>query len=415
MMRRWLIIAAVVALLVAVGAWIAQRVYWEEVSIPTPLKGEARTNPFYSAQRLVEALGGRSERRDTLGTLPPPHDAVIVLTYWHWSLLETRRKQLEAWIEAGGRVVFDSTIVGGEQELADWIGVAREHASPEEEIPASEEGAEAEDEADVEAEDAATDEEEEGENCYALEVSHGGSPLNPVGGFYTVCNMAEASWLTSARAPLWALHDGEDFQAVRVAAGRGSVTLLNAQPFGNRDLLKPDHARLFADAARLRPGDLVVFVSAEEHASLLALIWRYGAPVVLLTFALIGAALWRGGVRFGPMEAPPELSRRSLAEQIRGAAQFVVRAGGGRALHGAIARAVHEAAQRRIPGYMNLPQAERVGAIVRLTGADGERLSAALQDNEARRMHDLKRDIALLDAVRAQLTHLQSGKREYAD
>jgi len=410
MMRRWLVVAAVVALLVAVGAWIAQHVYWEEVSIPTPLKGEARTNPFYSAQRLVEALGGRSERRDTLGTLPP-RDAVIVLTYWHWSLLDSRRKQLENWIEAGGRVVFDSTIVGGEQELADWIGVAREHAPPEDEVPPSEEGAKAEHEADVEAGDAA----EEGENCHTLEVSHGGSPLNPVGGLYTVCNMAEASWLTSATEPLWALHDGEDFQAVRVAAGRGFVTLLNAQPFGNRDLLAPDHARLFADAVQLRPGDLVVFVSAEEHASLLELIWRYGAPVVLLTLALIGAALWRGGVRFGPMEAPPELSRRSLAEQIRGAAQFVARAGGGRALHQAMARAVHEAAQRRVPGYVNLPQAERIGAIGRLTGADAERLSAALKDDDARRMHELKRDIALLDAVRTQLTHLQSGKREYAD
>jgi hypothetical protein len=405
-MRRWLIIAAVVAALALVGVWIARHVYWEEVSIPTPLKGEARTNPFYSAQALVAALEGRSERRDTLGTLPP-HDAVIVLTYWHWSLIESRRRQLEEWIEAGGRVVFDSTIVGGDEELAEWIGVAREHALPDEETAEAEEEPEADD-------DAAADDDAEGESCYTLEVSHGGSPLNPVGGLYTICNMAEASWLTSAEEPSWALYDGEDFQAVRVAVGRGSVTLLNARPFGNRDLTKPDHARLFADATQLRRGDLVVFVSAEEHASLLELIWRYGAPVVLLALALVGAALWRGAVRFGPMEAPPELSRRSLAEQIRGAAQFVVRAGGGRALHGAMTRAVHEAAQRRIPNYVNLPQAERIAAIGRLTGVDVGRLAAAFDDG-ARRTHDLKRDVAALDAVRTQLMNRPSGKREYAD
>ena len=32
------------------------------------LRGDAATNPFYAAQKLVEAVGATSERRESLGT-----------------------------------------------------------------------------------------------------------------------------------------------------------------------------------------------------------------------------------------------------------------------------------------------------------------------------------------------------------
>lgn len=403
MTRRWLIAVAVLVVIGALVAWAKPRIYWEEASVPMPLRGEARTNPFYAAQRLVEELGGRGERRRTMDQKPPA-DAVLVLTYWHWSLIESRRRTLEAWVEDGGRLVIDGTLVGGEEALAAWTGIAREYPEPEpeaEEAPRDESaGAEstAEEETNVEG---AID--EDAEDCRTLEVSHGGSALNPVGGEYWTCNFAGYSWLTSEREPTWALHDGDAFQAVRVRIGRGSVTFLNAGPFGNRDLLEHDHARLFADVVQLRRGDLVLFASEEEHASLLALIWMYGAPVVVLALVFVGCALWRGGLRFGPLEAAPTLARRSLAEQIRGTGQFIVRAGKGRALHAAMVRAVHEAAARRIPGYARLHASERIDAVSKLAGVDHERLAATINYSGARRPHDLKRDIALLDETHERL------------
>lgn len=412
MTRRWLIAAAVLIVIGALIAWIAPRVYWEETSVPMPLRGEARTNPFYTAQRLVEELGGRSERRRAMDQKPPV-DAVLVLADWHWSLIESRRRALEAWVEDGGRLVIDATLVGGDDELAAWTGIAREYPAP---APEPEEGApqnepaEAQPPAEEETAEEETGEEDaddDAEDCWTLEVSHGGSALNPVGGEYWTCNFGGYSWLTSEREPAWALHDGDDFQAVRVRVGRGSVTFLNAMPFGNRDLLRHDHARLFADIVQLRRGDLVLFASEEEHASLLALIWIHGAPVVVLTLLFIGLALWRGGMRFGPMEAAPALARRSLAEQIRGTGQFILRAGEGRALHAAMVRAVHEAAARRIPGYARLPASERIDAIGKLADVDQERLAANINYSGARRPHDLKRDIALLDETRERLKQRQ--------
>ena len=58
---------------------------------------------------------------------------------------------------------------------------------------------------------------------------------------------------------------------------------------------------LFVRATQLHRGDSLLFLTEEEQASMLALMWRYGAPAVLLLFVLIALALWRAGVRFGPL------------------------------------------------------------------------------------------------------------------
>lgn len=401
MKRSRFIVAGVLSAVVVLIGWISQRIYWEDVSVSAPLRGEARVNPFYSAQRLVEELGGRSERRRSLET-PPPTDAVIVLTHWHWSVIDARREQLERWVEAGGRLVMNGALLGGEEQFAAWIGVSREGRRPDEPTTddEGEHGGLAAAEADL---------------CRELKVSHGGSPLKPLGDVYTICEAGTGSWLASAAEPLWALHDGREFQAVRVAAGRGSVTLLNANPFGNRDLLKLDHARLLADVAQLRGGDFVVFISQEERATLLELIWRYGAPVVVLAFAAVGAGLWRASLRFGPMEDAPELSRRSLAEQIRGTGQFVMRAGRGRALHAAMVRALDEAARQRIPGYARLRGAERIDAVGRLTGVDVEQLAAIVNYSGPRRAHDLRQDVGLLQTARERLLNRELSGARHAD
>jgi hypothetical protein len=144
----------------------------------------------------------------------------------------------------------------------------------------------------------------------------------------------------------------------------------------------------------------VHFLSEEEQPSLLALLWIYGSPVVVLAFVLVGLALWRGGVRFGPLAAPPSSGRRSLAEQIRGTGQFVIRHNGGEALHSAAVRALDEAARRRVSGYAGLSARERAEALADLTGFDRNALAAAIYHPGLRGPHELRSTIGLLEAAR---------------
>jgi hypothetical protein len=202
---------------------------------------------------------------------------------------------------------------------------------------------------------------------------------------------------------------------MRVRVGKGTVTALNATPFGTSQLLEADHARLFVAATELRANDELHFVSENERPSLIALIWRHGAPVVLLTAGWLALTLWRGGVRLGPIAPAPEAARRSLAEQIRGTAHFAWRIGDGGALHAATVGAVEEAAARRIAGFRTLDADARGAAMARLTTFDAASLTAALTIVDYRRTADLRSAIGLLESARRQLQTRSTGRAHGTD
>lgn len=395
-MKRGHVITALIAvLLVGALSWVASVTEWEEVTVPMPPRGEALVNPFYATQRYAEALGARATW-DRLLTVPST-DAVIVLSSWHWTLGVTRREQLERWVEAGGRLMVDDTLSGGEEEFARWSGIARKPYGDDED-----------DEDDDETDTGSTFEfqlSEKDRNCRVFEER----PYDTVPGddgtgpapTHVVCGV-HGSHLTTSKPVVWAVRDVAGMQAVRVRVGRGSVTVINAAPFRMRELFKGDHGWLFAAATQLRPNDEVHFLSEREHPSLLALMWTHGAPVVLLSLVLVGLALWRGGVRFGPLAAPEPAARRSLAEQIRGTGQFALRHGRGVALLSASVRALEEAAERRVRGYARLPGMERASALARLTGLNRKALATAIHQSEHASTQDLRRTIALLETARRQ-------------
>jgi hypothetical protein len=424
--NRQLLTGALVAVAVAaLVGWIANNTRWEEVTVPARLTGEAARNPFYTAERLTEELGATAEWRRTLGELPEPN-AVLMLTSWHWDLIDGRRTRLEQWVESGGRLVILGNLSGGGDALQEWTGLAKEY-------PERNGG---------EADAAGTNDPESGvvvigagiPPCATLRIATGQSRANASREQYDVCGFG-AGRLTSSRDPEWSAvermkaSDGarkhEDWlQAVRVAAGRGSVTWVNAapswaisiqlaspQPFGNRGLLQKDHGVLFVDALQLERDDHVVFLSEEESASLLELTWTYGSPVVLLALLLIALAVWRDTARFGPLAAPLESSRRSLAEQIRGTAQFARRIGGAEGLHAAMVRALHEAARLRIPGYERLRERDRIPAIAGLTGLDSDKLLDAMHSRGHRDAHVFRDSVALLDAARRNLVASRTADR----
>lgn len=400
MNARWLLIGVACLGLALLVVTIAQNTYWEEISLPTPMRGEAVTNPFYASQKLAEELGATTEWRRSLNTLPNTDD-VIVLSHWHWDLIHDRRNQLEDWVDAGGRIVLDRTLIGGEEHLESWAGIRR--AYPDEDDSEDDEDADGEHEdenyEDVEAPAA--------ELCDRLSAVDSRGDVVPDGRELTVCKLDGYSSLATDRNVAWGLAGSDGLQALRVRIGRGSVTSINAEPFGNRDLLKEDHASLFVAATQLRRGDRVVFISETEHTSLLGLIWIYGAPVVVLFFLMVALLLWRGGVRFGPLSAATESARRSIAEQIRGTGQFTIRLGGGKALHAASVRALHEAANRRLVGYGAMAHADRVATLAQATGIDADTLAQAINHGGARRPSELAQTIATIETARRKILELR--------
>jgi hypothetical protein len=124
---------------------------------------------------------------------------------------------------------------------------------------------------------------------------------------------------------------------------------------------------------------------------------------VLLLAAAVFLALWRSIPRFGPSAAPTTAVRRSLAEQIRGTAQFALRFGGGEALHAATIRALRDAAIRRFPAYDRMSSAERVATLAKASGVGADDIGPALHYSGHRSSHELRNAIAILETVRRRL------------
>ena len=270
-MRRASIISLLVGVpLVLLIFWIASNTYWADMTLPMPPKGEAVINPFYAVQRFAEALGARTAWDRVLAV--PPADSVIVLSAWHWSLSRGRRDALERWVASGGRLVVDRALVDREHDFERWSGIVHEYREQDE----------AQTSAEQEPEDA----------CRSFQEEQDGTPSpGPRTTGYRMCDLDGVSSLTSKTNAAWALRDTSGIQAMRVRSGRGSVTVINVNPFRYRKLFDGDHGWLFVAAAQLRRGDEVHFVSEENHVSLLALIWQYGAPVVVLALALVALSM----------------------------------------------------------------------------------------------------------------------------
>lgn len=381
-MKRSAAFAVVIAAAVLFVVWIARNTRWEETTLPMPPKGEAATNPFYATQRLAAVLGANAVH-DRAFVTPAP-GSVVVLSSWHWTLDEARRRAIERWVEAGGRLVIDDAIVGGEREFERWSGIERRIDNRAPRRPSVDQP--------------------DSHPCFTVEEPKPETETRvPATAGRVLCEVDEPWVLTTSRQPLWSLKNASGLQVVRVSVGRGSVTRINAAPFRGMNIFNGDHGWLFVTATELRKGVDLHFLSEADHASLLALIWRHGAPAVVLLLAAVALLLWRGGVRFGPLAAAEPAARRSLAEQVRGTARFALRHGGGAALHAAGRRALEEVAVRRVAGYSRLAPNDRTEALTAMTPVAADALAAALVDPRMHRLHELRNTLALLEAARRHL------------
>jgi hypothetical protein len=416
---KWRIVKIVLVVAgLALVVWIGSHLRFEETKIPMPLKGEAITNPFYAAIKLAEQLGADAawERVFT----EPATNSVILVSNWNWDLSRTRRARLEKWVESGGRLVVDDSLIGGSDAFEKWTGVSMLEQDDEPVLDESDpiesdsiDGDEPQ-EKPVERKKKKPERKRLTERERALVQQFINDDCTQLTEDVTqrallVCGLDSTRSLANSRKMTWALRDRKKIHAVRVAIGRGSVTVINASPFRYRTFLEGDHPSLFVSATQLHHGDSLLFLTEEEHASLLTLVWRFGAPVVLLLALLVALSLWRSSARFGPLTAPLDKSRRSLAEQIRGSGQFTLRFGGGRALHTALVRAVREAAIRRVPTYDRMSSEERVATLAKLTGVLESELGPALNYSGARSSHELRNVIAVLETARRRLARKKHG------
>lgn len=403
------IVRLLLAVLVIGTAYLLiTRTEWVDEEVPVPRSGEAAYNKLYAVQQLISKLGGKPVKAKSLQTWPP-QDASMLLTSSHWRLFPERVKLLQDWVEHGGHLVIPASMLD-DKALGKWIGVHDVEDEDYDEAPSDDDDEDVQpdkaiDDASAPASKCKTDRcrqwkrAEELASCHAVPEPDDVSPAYANGRSYQVCG-AIPQVLSSVRKPVWQVGDDSQTIALRVPVGRGSISVYQQYNFFDNDrLFRGDHALLTTALLQIRPGHAVWFVDEESRPALHKMLWDKAWVAVLLTLLAIGAALWRSGVRFGPPMGQLALGRRSMAEQVKGTAQFLWQRDP-EALFAAQLRALDEAALPRIRGYSQMNRNDRALALHKATGLDTEALAAAMDTRRPHTAADIAPTLNLLESAR---------------
>lgn len=367
------------AAVAAVIVWVAMHTYWGEITVPTPMTGEAASNPYYSIEHLVDSLGIHSRQINSLGGLPT--DAVVLVHDLDDELVHGKIEALENWVESGGRLVISGDTLWASKALQTWSGIG----------PPKHDDSHAPRAAPLRLRDRLS-----APDCTPMILQIDGSPT---GQTFSVC--AAAMSFVSRREPVWMLNDSAGTHVLRVNIGDGEFTVLGMRGMlDNKSMLRGDHAEVLIGAAHLQRGDTLLILAPTEGEPLLALLWRLAAPAIVFLAAAVLLLIWRYLPRFGPPIPVTPPIRRSLAEQIRANARFAWRTRKLGALRTAIRRSLEESAARQIPGYAGLNVRQQSDALAASTGIDAAAINAALTADGAGNMNEHRASITLLEVCR---------------
>ncbi len=392
MNRERITAASGLAVIAAIGLWIAFHTYWAEQTEPGTLQGEAARNAYYSVERVARALGIHVERLASLRILPPT-DGVLLVNDFHDAVARRTLPQVEHWVESGGRLAVNWGSMWTDTALQTWSGVSTAAAVTHDSraAPASPAQATAD------------------QDCTTLAVQVDGTVT---GDSLSLCGAWLGSHFVSQRVPSWALAAGPELKLLRVAVGRGSLIVIGpASLLAARTFLRGDAAEAFLAATRLSRGERLTIYSPGHAEPLLAMLWRVAAPAILFCGIVLILLIVRQLPRFGPPLPAPVTARRSLAEQIRANARFAWRARKLDPLRQVVLRNLERTAQQQIAGYGLLAQRQRAAELAKRAGLDAATLNAAMTEAANATPERQRAAIAVLEQCRRLLLSISPTTR----
>ena len=348
-------------------------------------KGEARSNSFLAAQRLLEQRGYDVEQRSGAGGLDYGTSTLFLAP----SSLNTvgRAKRLMNWVDHGGHLVL--MVSGGEKTGNDFRMEQREWSMFDRESNGFDyllKGL------GVEIEQWST----EPENHLLDGMDRDDWEVMPEGD--RVLLGSEISKLTLRERELtihhWAdrglVFDAKYYSDVgsndepaenkhrflSVSYGTGRVTVLSdARPLRNRYLGQADHAQLLVDLMDLSRGGQVVFTNGTGEG-FFSLVWRNFWMAVVAAAVAVVFWLWKNMPRFGPVQDLPESTQREFSGQVRGIGRFLWKNKRDDALLGALRQNIsrrialtsggqHEGLFEQLAASTNLPVEQVIEAMTR--------------------------------------------------
>jgi hypothetical protein len=327
------------ALIGMIGWWFSQNYGFYVERVHVGFSGEARINPWYAAQLLLERLGKPVRQQNALPSVMPAavDEATLILAAQRDSLSPPQVSRLLQWVEQGGRLIVGVEQVLDHDLLLDGLEVSAQW--PVTDKPHS---------------------------------AHADPPIETVvlpGGRTLRVQFGRSPRMTDHRGAASWSHGAEGASSIlQIPRGSGAVILVSTlRPFGNRDIGRLDHAELLWHLARHGKGP-VILVRRIESPSLPAWLWQHAPAALAALGVFLLLWLWRVVPRFGPLQPAVTPDRRSLLEQLRAVGRFYADEKElGRLLHSA-REDCSELFHRAAPLVRGLDAAAQLKEAARLTG-----------------------------------------------
>ncbi len=374
-LRQGLIIALLLALASAIGYWFYSN--FERVSKETEVGflGPARYNPLLAAQRYFESFGVKAHSLEGL-TVMPPHRATLIIPSARYEMGGGEAQRLRRWVEAGGHlVVVPSAAFDEEYERSDLfldpLGI---------QVKAI----------------------EDPESSGLVDVDWPGST-----DFMTIAIDAyvrlDAS--QSKAKVLLELADEDGAYLVRLAVGRGVVTVLsNANFLSNANLNKDDHAVFLWRVAQLGNTQRSVWlVFSDGMPPLHQWLMQHAWTALIAGSVLLLLWLWSASRRFGPLRPIVPLARRRLLDHIEASGRFLWRAGQGEQLLKGVRQTLYRALELRHPAWAGLNSHDLYQRLADLSGLPYETVQGALLYTHHGNEHEFTLAIQTLERIRKSL------------
>lgn len=351
-------------------------------SIEVGLKGEALENPTLLLQKWLEADGRKVARKggELLGS-ELPEGGVLILLQVSQPMTSSEVETVLAWVRRGGHLLTDGTAgpFNDERGLAalhQALGVTLKNVRPEEMAFLAQKQQEG------------TDTFYPGEVPYRIRRS--------------------SRWRLVADHPkAWDYSMGVKGTEVLLTRkeGQGRITLTPDLNFlYYRFLAELDHAAYVQRLLALQPGRAPVVVwSRSVELSLFTWLWDHARAPILALLLLVGAWVWKGWPRFGPLLPVPLPQRRSLLEHLTASARLMWWGGAGSHLVATTRSALERRAQRLNPAFEALDLGGKAEWLAQLTGGSADAIAAALDDRPGRSSHQLAQDLITLERLRQRL------------
>jgi hypothetical protein len=391
-MTRSHLIGALAALLVAAAALGWWRTYeWKEQPQRMPLRGEARINPLYGLQQVLDARGHEvtSATQLRVGKLPP-ESTLLVLDTDLRVLPRHTSNELLGWVAAGNQLLVGLPTASGQGSpaLLDALGFGLEP----------------------------------GFDCiewkykappYARKAAKRTSGDSILDAFADP-EAFQQRWLAGNRfcsqqrllptAPRRALdfsysygNSKQGYVFARLPYGEGAITFASHLRFLRTEALRtPANAALTWQllAPALESSEQVLLIHATDLPPLHVLVLRHGWPILLPLLLALLAWLWQRSQRFGPLRPLPPPARRALRERLRASAEHALRGRAGAQLLRPLRQRLHQRLSLHAPALAALPGSALAAELARRYGLPAAAVDRALFDN------DIRRAPALAEAVR---------------